>query len=210
MKKQFQERKLVACMELHTFSSLNEEFLKQYTGCMDEPDTAIVYFSPEAIAHKKLEPITKEQILTAFGRKDLLVFIDSIELKEYLKSLNWTNKNLLMMSSGSFNGINFDEFIKTDLRVARVIKAEDVVDADKLIKLTIDLGDEEKTIFAGIKGVYKPEDLVDRLIVVVANLEPRKMRFGVSEGMLLAAGDDVGGVFLLSPDHGAKPGQKIS
>ena len=106
--------------------------------------------------------------------------------------------------------INFDEFIKTDLRVARVIKAEDVVDADKLIKLTIDLGNEEKTIFAGIKGVYKPEDLVNRLIVVVANLEPRKMRFGVSEGMLLAAGDNVGGVFLLSPDHGAKPGQKIS
>ena len=106
--------------------------------------------------------------------------------------------------------INFDEFIKTDLRVARVIKAEDVLDADKLIKLTIDLGDEEKTIFAGIKGVYMPEDLVDRLIVVVANLEPRKMRFGVSEGMLLAAGDEEEGVFLLSPDHGAKPGQKIS
>ena len=106
--------------------------------------------------------------------------------------------------------INFDEFIKTDLRVARVIKAEDVVDADKLIKLTIDLGVEEKTIFAGIKGVYKPEDLVDRLVVVVANLEPRKMRFGVSEGMLLAAGDEEKGVFLLSPDHGAKPGQKIS
>ena len=107
--------------------------------------------------------------------------------------------------------INFDEFIKTDLRVARVIKAEDVVDADKLIKLTIDLGgNEEKTIFAGIKGIYKPEDLVDRLIVVVANLEPRKMRFGVSEGMLLAAGDDEEGVFLLSPDHGAKPGQKVN
>ena len=106
--------------------------------------------------------------------------------------------------------INFDEFMKTDLRVARVIKAEDVLDADKLIKLTIDLGDEEKTIFAGIKGVYMPEDLVDRLIVVVANLEPRKMRFGVSEGMLLAAGDEEEGVFLLSPDHGAKPGQKIS
>ena len=106
--------------------------------------------------------------------------------------------------------INFDEFLKTDLRVARVIKAEDVVDADKLIKLTIDLGDEEKIIFAGIKGVYRPEDLVDRLIVVVANLEPRKMRFGVSEGMLLAAGDDEEGVFLLSPDHGAKPGQKVS
>jgi len=112
MKKQFQERKLVACMELHTFSSLNEEFLKQYTGCMDEPDTAIVYFSPEAIVHKKLEPISKEQVHTAFGRENLLVFTNSIELEEYLKSLNWNNKNLLMMSSGTFNGIEFRKFIE--------------------------------------------------------------------------------------------------
>ena len=111
MKKQFSERKLVACMELHTFSSLNEEFLKQYTGCMDEPDTAIVYFSPEAIAHKKLEPISKEQVHTAFGRENLLVFTNSIELEEYLKSLNWNNKNLLMMSSGTFDGIEFGELI---------------------------------------------------------------------------------------------------
>jgi len=111
MKKQFQERKLVACMELHTFSSLNEEFLKQYTGCMDKPDTAIVYFSPEAIAHKKLEPISKEQVHTAFGRENLLVFTNSIELEEYLKSLNWNNKNLLMMSSGTFDGIEFGELI---------------------------------------------------------------------------------------------------
>ena len=111
MKKQFQERKLVACMELHTFSSLNEEFLKQYTGCMDEPDTAIVYFNPEAIAHKKLEPISKEQVHTAFGRENLLVFTNSIELEEYLKSLNWNNKNLLMMSSGTFDGIEFGELI---------------------------------------------------------------------------------------------------
>ena len=111
MKKQFQERKLVACMELHTFSSLNEEFLKQYTGCMDEPDTAIVYFNPEAIAHKKLEPISKEQVHTAFRRENLLVFTNSIELEEYLKSLNWNNKNLLMMSSGTFDGIEFGELI---------------------------------------------------------------------------------------------------
>ena len=111
MKKQFQERKLVACMELHTFSSLNEEFLKQYTGCMDEPDTAIVYFSPEAIAHKKLEPISKEQVHDSFGRENLLVFINSIELEKFLKSQNWNNKNLLMMSSGTFDGIEFKKLI---------------------------------------------------------------------------------------------------
>ena len=95
----------------HTFSSLNKEFLKQYKGCMDEPDTAIIYFNPEAISHKKLEPISKEQVHTAFGRENLLVFTNSIELEEYLKSLNWNNKNLLMMSSGTFDGIEFGELI---------------------------------------------------------------------------------------------------
>ena len=112
MKKQFKNRKLVACMELHTLSSLNEEFLKEYKGSMDEPDTAIVYFSPEAIAHKKLEAITKEQVHRAFNREDLLVFTDSKELEKYLNALNWKNQNLLMMSSGNFEGIEFGNLIK--------------------------------------------------------------------------------------------------
>jgi UDP-N-acetylmuramate: L-alanyl-gamma-D-glutamyl-meso-diaminopimelate ligase len=112
MKKQFENRKLVACMELHTFSSLNDEFLAQYKGSMDTPDTAIVYFNPEAIAHKKLEPITKQQVHSAFNRKDLLVFTDSEKLKDYLKSQNWENQNLLMMSSGNFNGLELEKFIK--------------------------------------------------------------------------------------------------
>jgi UDP-N-acetylmuramate: L-alanyl-gamma-D-glutamyl-meso-diaminopimelate ligase len=111
MKKQFKNRKLVACIELHTFSSLNEEFLAQYKGSMDEPDTAIVYFSPEAIAHKKLEPITKAQVLTAFGREDLLVFTDAKKLQNYLKSLTWENQNLLMMSSGNFEGMALEKII---------------------------------------------------------------------------------------------------
>jgi UDP-N-acetylmuramate: L-alanyl-gamma-D-glutamyl-meso-diaminopimelate ligase len=106
MKKQFTGRKLVACMELHTFSSLNEEFLQQYKGCMDEPDTAIVYFSPEAIAHKKLAPITIEQVHTAFNREDLLVFTDAEKLEEHLQQLDWKNQNLLMMSSGNFDNID--------------------------------------------------------------------------------------------------------
>ena len=112
MKKQFKNRKLVACMELHTFSSLNEEYLKQYKGCMDEPDTAIVYFSPETIVLKKLEPITKIQVKNAFGRGDLLVFTDSKKLEDYLKSLNWENQNLLMMSSGTFEGMKLENLIK--------------------------------------------------------------------------------------------------
>jgi len=111
MKKQFKERELVACMELHTFSSLNQEFLKQYRGCMDEPDTAIVYFSPEAIAHKKLDPITKTQVHSAFGREDLLVFTNSEVFEKYLKSLDWKNQNLLMMSSGNFDRLKINNLI---------------------------------------------------------------------------------------------------
>ena len=111
MKKQFENRKLVACIELYTFSSLNKEFLKQYKGCMDEPDTSIVYFSLEAIAHKKLSVINEDQVHTAFGRTDLLVFTDSKKLEKYLRSLNWGNQNLLMMSSGTFDGIEFKKLI---------------------------------------------------------------------------------------------------
>jgi UDP-N-acetylmuramate: L-alanyl-gamma-D-glutamyl-meso-diaminopimelate ligase len=111
MKKQFDDRTLVACMELHTFSSLNEDFLKQYAHCMDEPDTAIVYFSPAAIKHKKLAPITEEQVHTAFAREDLMVFTDSKKLQAYLQSLNWNNQNLVMMSSGNFGGLQLDQLI---------------------------------------------------------------------------------------------------
>ena len=111
LKKQFTNRKLVACIELHTFSSLNKEFLKQYKGCFNEPDISIVYFNPQAIAHKKLNPITKTQVYNAFNRKDLLVFTNSKELESYLQSLNWDHQNLLMMSSGDFNRINLNTLI---------------------------------------------------------------------------------------------------
>lgn len=108
MKKQFSNRNLVACMELHTFSSLNERFLQQYAHCIDEPDIAIIYFSPLAIALKNLEPITKEQVHVAFAREDLMVFTDSRKLQSYLKSLDWNYQNLLIMSSGNFDGIDFE------------------------------------------------------------------------------------------------------
>jgi len=106
--------------------------------------------------------------------------------------------------------INFDEFAKVDLRVVRILAAEDVDGARKLLKLTISLGgDERRTVFAGIKGVYKPEDLVGRLVICAANLAPRKMKFGLSEGMIVAAGGGGGDIYLLSPDSGAKPGQRV-
>ena len=104
----------------------------------------------------------------------------------------------------------FDEFAKVDLRVARVVAAEEVKESNKLLRLTLSLGGEEKrNVFAGIKGVYKPEDLVGRLVICCANLAPRKMKFGTSEGMVLAAGPGGKDIYILAPDSGAVPGQRV-
>jgi methionyl-tRNA synthetase len=106
--------------------------------------------------------------------------------------------------------ISIDEFKRVDLRVAKIANAEHVDGADKLLKLTLDLGSETRTVFAGIKSAYDPALLIGRLTVVVANLAPRKMKFGTSQGMVLAASGDEPGLYLLSPDSGAKPGMRIS
>jgi methionyl-tRNA synthetase len=95
------------------------------------------------------------------------------------------------------------------LRIARIDKAEPVEGADKLLALTLDLGDSTRNVFAGIKQAYEPDKLVGRQVIVVANLAPRKMRFGVSEGMVLAAGPGGKDIFLLSPDDGAEPGMRV-
>ncbi len=105
--------------------------------------------------------------------------------------------------------IDFEDFIKVDLRVARIVRAEAVEKADKLLRLTLDIGSEQRQVFAGIKSAYRPEDLEGRITVMVANLAPRKMRFGVSEGMVLAAGPGGKDIYLLSPDEGATPGMRI-
>jgi len=113
--------------------------------------------------------------------------------------------------TGAGDGIiSIDEFKKIDLRVARIVAAEHVEGADKLLKLTLDLGSETRTVFAGIKSVYDPATLKGRLTVMVANLAPRKMKFGVSQGMVLAASGEAPGLYLLSPDSGATPGMKIN
>ena len=104
--------------------------------------------------------------------------------------------------------ISIDDFARLDLRVARILDAELVVEADKLLRLTLDLGIEQRTVFAGIRSAYQPKDLIGRYTVMVANLAPRKMRFGESQGMVLAAGDGTG-IYLLAPDAGAVPGMRI-
>jgi UDP-N-acetylmuramate: L-alanyl-gamma-D-glutamyl-meso-diaminopimelate ligase len=109
LKEQYPQRKLVAAMELHTFSSLTKEFLLQYKGAMDKADKAIVYFNPHTIAHKRLPEITPEQVFEAFGRKDIKVCMQSSQVIDTIKETKWENTNLLMMSSGNFDGISFNE-----------------------------------------------------------------------------------------------------
>jgi len=105
--------------------------------------------------------------------------------------------------------IEFDDFAKVDLRVVEIIAAEHVEGADKLLRLTLSLGDSQRQVFAGIKSAYQPQDLVGKLTVMVANLAPRKMRFGLSEGMVLAAGPGGAEIYLLEPHQGAKPGMQV-
>ena len=105
--------------------------------------------------------------------------------------------------------IEYDDFVKLDLRIARIAKAEHVEGADKLLQLTLDLGEETRNVFAGIKSAYAPEDLEGKLTVMVANLAPRKMRFGISEGMVLAAGPGGKDLWILEPHEGAQPGMRV-
>ncbi len=105
--------------------------------------------------------------------------------------------------------IEFDDFLKVDLRVVEIVEAEIIEEADKLLRLQVDLGGERRQIIAGIRKAYKPEDLVGRKVVICANLKPRKMKFGVSEGMIIAAGPGGEDIFITSPDSGAKPGQRL-
>ena len=105
--------------------------------------------------------------------------------------------------------VNIEEFQKMDLRIAKIIKAETVQGSDKLLKLTLNIGTEKRQVFSGIKSAYRPEQLEGRLTLMIANIAPRKMRFGTSHGMVLAASSETG-IYLLEPDIGASPGQRVT
>lgn len=109
VKEQYKNRTLLACLELHTYSSLNAEFLKEYKGALDAADVAVVFYSPHAVEIKKLEEVTHEQIANAFERDDLIIYTNPDDFKEYLFSQNFDNKALLLMSSGNYGGLDFDE-----------------------------------------------------------------------------------------------------
>jgi methionyl-tRNA synthetase len=142
-----------------------------------------------------------EHMMSRLDEKQIAALLDAN--KESLKPAAQTQS---FAARGTLASI--EDFDKIDLRVARIVSAEAVEGADKLLKLTLDLGQEQRTVFAGIKSAYAPEQLVGRLTVMVANLVPKKMRFGESQGMVLAAGDGAG-LYLLSPDDGATPGMKV-
>lgn len=105
--------------------------------------------------------------------------------------------------------ITIDDFAKIDLRIAKIANAEAVPEAEKLLKLTLDIGGETRTVFAGIKSAYEPSDLIGKHTVMVANLTPRKMRFGLSEGMVLAAGPGGADLWILEPHSGAEAGMRV-
>ena len=165
-----------------------------------------------------LHPVIPNLTNEAFNFLNIIDFtFDSIEkpltkkINNYKPLLNRLEKIIIPEEEDmdNVNLIDINHFSSVDLRVAKITKADDVEGADKLLQLTLDVGDHgTRNVFAGIKSAYKPDELTDRLVVLVNNLEPRKMKFGISEGMVLASSND-DGIYLVSPDEGAEPGMKV-
>ena len=167
--------------------------------------TAPVVWQPEPLLAHTINPF--QPLMKRVEKKQLDAMIEASK-----ESLATSTQPAPVVSSivPIAETIDYDVFSKVDLRIARIVKAEHVEGAEKLLRLSLDVGEEKmRTVFAGIKDAYSPEQLTDRLTVMVANLSPRKMRFGVSEGMVLAAGPGKTDIFLLSPDQGAKPGMRV-
>lgn len=146
----------------------------------------------------------RETPLTAHVIQPFQPLLQRIELKEVTAMSEAPKENISIQET-----ISIDDFAKIDLRIAKIVNAEPVEEAQKLLKLTVDVGGETRQIFAGIKEAYEPEALIGKLTVVVANLAPRKMRFGVSEGMVLAAGPGGRDLWILEPHTGAEPGMRV-
>ena len=164
--------------------------------------------------HPIIPNITKEAFKFLNIDSSSIDDVDKIltnKINNYKPLLNRLDKIIIPEEEDmdNVNIINIDQFSAVDLRVAQIIDAKDVEGADKLLQLNLDVGDlGTRNVFAGIKSAYKPDELIDRLVVLVNNLEPRKMKFGLSEGMVLASSNE-NGIYLVSPDDGAKPGMKV-
>lgn len=163
--------------------------------------------SPKALLGCPINPF--EAMITRIDPKAVTAMVDASREAAPADKPKAQKAAAVPAAAPSATTIGIDVFSQIDLRVARIISAEPVDGADKLLRLQLDLGDSQRQVFAGIKTAYAAEALVDRLVVVVANLAPRKMKFGVSEGMVLAAGPGGEDIFLLSPDDGARPGMQV-
>jgi methionyl-tRNA synthetase len=186
---------------LPTLAAEAEKYLR--CGTLKWQDLALP-FRPEKFLPPEHEFGEFKPLMTRVDPKQVTALIAANE--DTLKVNTPTTTPAAATANGT---ISIDDFNKVDLRVAKIVNAEHVEGADKLLRLTLDFGGTTKTVFAGIKSVYDPESLKGRLTVAVANLAPRKMKFGISEGMVLAASGDGPGIYLLSPDSGALPGMRV-
>ena len=196
---------------------INEEtpWKKDNQEAVTIASTAINAFKILSIyLHPIIPNITKEAFKFLNIGSSSIDDVDKIltnKINNYKPLLNRLDKIIIPEEEDmdNVNLINIDQFSAVDLRVAKIIDAKDVEGADKLLQLNLDVGDlGTRNVFAGIKSAYKPDELIDRLVVLVNNLEPRKMKFGLSEGMVLASSND-NGIYLVSPDDGARPGMKV-
>ena len=204
--------------EVNKYINENEPWKSSEEKAVEVSSTAVNCFRVISILLNPVLPTITSKALEVFNDsatndfnniKDYLVDTKINPYKPLLKRLEKAKINEEIEMEDS-NLINIKDFAKVELRVAKIVKAEGIEEADKLIKLHLDVGDlGERTVFAGIKSAYDPESLNGRHVVLVANLEPRKMKFGVSEGMVLASSNDEGSIYLISPDEGAKPGQLV-
>ena len=204
--------------EVNKYINENEPWKSSEEKAVEVSSTAINCFRVISILLNPVLPTITSKALEVFNDsatndfnniRDCLVDTKINPYKPLLKRLEKAKINEEIEMEDS-NLINIKDFAKVELRVAKIVKAEGIEEADKLIKLHLDVGDlGERTVFAGIKSAYDPESLNGRHVVLVANLEPRKMKFGVSEGMVLASSNDEGSIYLISPDEGAKPGQLV-
>ena len=204
--------------EVNKYINENEPWKSSEEKAVEVSSTAINCFRVISILLNPVLPTITSKALEVFNDsatndfnniKDYLVDTKINPYKPLLKRLEKAKINEEIEMEDS-NLIDIKDFAKVELRVAKIVKAEGIEEADKLIKLHLDVGDlGERTVFAGIKSAYDPESLNGRHVVLVANLEPRKMKFGVSEGMVLASSNDEGSIYLISPDEGAKPGQLV-
>ena len=198
--------KLLSVLLAPVLPALTERVARQLFGL----DRSFVW-SDAQVLPRRINPY--EHLMTRVDPKQLDALFDSAAPAAPPTAASPAAATAASATAGAASGnaaLSIDEFRRVELRVARIVGAETIDGADKLLKLTLDLGTETRTVFAGIKPAYDPASLTGRLTVVVANLAPRKMRFGVSEGMVLAASGEGQGPFLLSADAGATPGMRIT